>query len=243
MQKISQKHLKWIKSLHLKKNRDKEHSFIVEGIKICDEVLENYEHRIQYVVCLNDYSEQLPKNLESVILTASANELSRISTLKTPNSILIVLKKDHQISFNSSEKVILLDDIQDPGNMGTLIRTADWFGISQFVCSKKTADLFNAKALQSTMGSFLRVKIWYVELESFIKEHNLNIGGALLDGTTFENEDLSQMNALLLGNESRGISDTMRAHVNMPIRIDGKGSAESLNVAIAGAIFMQHWSK
>ena len=243
MQKISQKHLKWIKSLHLKKNRDREQNFIIEGVKICDEVLESYAERIQQIVCLNDYVHKIPKTLNPLILNCGPNELARISTLKTPNSILIVLKKEKELDFNPSKKTILLDDIQDPGNLGTLVRTADWFGIYQFVCSKKTADLFNAKALQSTMGSFLRVKIWYVDLEEFIENHALNIGGALLDGGSIDLVDFNQMNALLLGNESRGISQALKTSVNHPIRIDGKGSAESLNVAIAGAIFMQHWSK
>jgi len=243
MQKISQKHLKWIKSLHLKKNRDREQNFIIEGVKICDEVLESHAERIQQIVCLNDYVHKIPKTLKPLTLNCGPNELARISTLKTPNSILIVLKKEKELDFNPSKKTILLDDIQDPGNLGTLVRTADWFEIYQFVCSKKTADLFNAKALQSTMGSFLRVKIWYVDLEEFIENHALSIGGALLDGDPIDFVDFNQMNALLLGNESRGISQALKTSVTHSIRIDGKGRAESLNVAIAGAIFMQHWSK
>lgn len=243
MQKISQKYLKWIKSLHQKKNRDQERCFIVEGIKICHEVMDNHAERIKSIICLNSYTEDIPEILQAKVCTISANELTRISTLKTPNSILLVLHKADDTSYNPNQKTIILDDVQDPGNLGTLIRTADWFDIHQFVCSKKTADMFNAKVLQSTMGSFLRVRIWYTDLNEFLKENNLTIGGALLDGAVFEGKDLEQMDALILGNESRGISTEIKTMINMPLKIEGSGKAESLNVAIAGAIFMQHWAK
>lgn len=243
MQKISQNYLKWIKSLHQKKNRDQEQCFLVEGIKICHEVITHHSDRIKSIICTNDYLLEIPKLHDELVHTVSPSDLSRISTLKTPNSILLVLKKEKEIIFDPLQKVILLDDIQDPGNLGTLIRTADWFGIQQFVCSPKTVDLYNAKTLQSTMGSFLRVKIWYMDLMDFINAQNLHIGGALLDGGSFESKDLQEMNGLILGNESRGVSENLRKHIDKPLKIEGSGKAESLNVAIAGAIFMQHWTK
>jgi TrmH family RNA methyltransferase len=243
MQKISQKHLKWIKSLQQKKNRDLEQCFIVEGIKICDEVMQDHPDRIKDIICTNEYLEKISANLLAKTFTLSPTELSRISTLKTPNAILLVLNKETKLTFDSGRKVILLDDIQDPGNLGTLLRTADWFGITQFVCSPKTVDLYNSKTLQATMGSFLRMGVWYHELDEFLIEHKLNVGGALLEGKEFETKDLESMNALILGNESRGISEKLKQHINQPLRIKGYGNAESLNVAIAGAIFMNHWVK
>jgi TrmH family RNA methyltransferase len=243
MQKISQKHLKWIKSLHQKKNRDLEQCFIVEGVKICDEVIQNHPQRIKDIICTNEYLEQISTKLHPQTFTLSPAELSRISTLKTPNAILLVLHKETKLQFDQNKKVILLDDVQDPGNLGTLLRTADWFGITQFVCSLKTVDLYNSKTLQATMGSFLRINVWYQDLDEFLSKNKLEVGGALLEGEEFQDTELQSMNALILGNESRGISEKLRQHINLPLKIKGRGHAESLNVAIAGAIFMEHWVK
>ena len=243
MQKISQKHLKWIKNLHKKKNRDLEQCFIVEGVKICNEVIQDHPKKIKDIICTHEHLEHISTKLHAKTYTLSPAELSRISALKTPNSILLVLHKESKLKFNQSKKVILLDDIQDPGNLGTLVRTADWFGITQFVCSLKTVDLYNSKTLQATMGSFLRINVWYQDLEEFLAKNKLNIGGALLEGKEFEDSEIQSMNALILGNESRGISKKLRQHINLPLKIKSHGNAESLNVAIAGGIFMEHWVK
>ena len=243
MQKISNKHLKWIKSLHQKKNRDLEQCFIVEGVKICDEVMRDHPEKIKDIVCTNEYFANISSTLHEKTFTLSQAELSRISALKTPNAVLLVLKKVKRPDFDPNQKVILLDDIQDPGNLGTLMRTADWFGIKQFVCSSNTVDLYNSKTLQATMGSFLRISVWYQDLSQFITENNLKVAGALLEGNEFEDKDLQVMDALILGNESRGISKHLRPKINLPLRIKGSGNAESLNVAVAGAIFMEHWVK
>ena len=243
MQKISNKHLKWIKSLHQKKNRDLEQCFIVEGVKICDEVMRDHPEKIKDIVCTNEYFANISSTLHEKTFTLSQAELSRISALKTPNAVLLVLKKVKRPDFDRNQKVILLDDIQDPGNLGTLMRTADWFGIKQFVCSPNTVDLYNSKTLQATMGSFLRISVWYRDLSQFITENNLKVAGALLEGNEFEDKELQVMDALILGNESRGISKHLRPKINLPLRIKGSGNAESLNVAVAGAIFMEHWVK
>lgn len=243
MQKISQKHLKWIKSLHQKKNRDLEQCFIVEGVKICNEVMQDHTQRIKNIICTNEYLEQISSKLLPKTYTLSLAELSRISALKTPNVILLVLHKETKLKFDKSKKVILLDGVQDPGNLGTLVRTADWFGITQFVCSQNTVDLYNSKTLQATMGSFLRINVWYQDLDEFLTKNKLKVGGALLDGKEFQDGELQSMNALILGNESLGISEKLRQHVNRALKIKSHGNAESLNVAIAGAIFMEHWVK
>ena len=243
MQKISQKHLKWIKSLHQKKNRDLEQCYIVEGIKICDEVMKDHPHRIKDIICTNEYLDKISTKLHAKTYTLPPTELTRISTLKTPNAILLVMHKETKLKFDQGKKVILLDDVQDPGNLGTLLRTADWFGITQFVCSLKTVDLYNSKTLQATMGSFLRINVWYQDLDEFLCKNKLEVGGALLEGEEFQDTELQSMNALILGNESRGISEKLRQHINLPLKIKGRGQAESLNVAIAGAIFMEHWVK
>lgn len=243
MQKISQKHLKWIKSLHQKKNRDLEQCYIVEGIKICDEVMQDHPHRIKDIICTNEYLDKIATKLHAKTYTLPPTELTRISTLKTPNAILLVMHKETKLKFDQGKKVILLDDVQDPGNLGTLLRTADWFGITQFVCSLKTVDLYNPKTLQATMGSFLRVNVWYQDLDEFLAKNKLQVGGAVLEGKEFQDRELQSMNVLILGNESRGISEKIRQHINLPLKIKSYGNAESLNVAIAGAIFMEHWVK
>tara|TARA_B100001287_G_C22685574_1_gene533348 strand:+ start:2863 stop:3594 length:732 start_codon:yes stop_codon:yes gene_type:complete len=243
MQKISQKHLKWIKRLHQKKNRDIEQCFIVEGVKICEEVIQNHPQRIKNIICTQEYLSHISKKLRAKTSIISPLELSKISSLKTPNSILLVLFKETQIKFDHSKKVILLDDVQDPGNLGTLLRTADWFGITQFVCSLKTVDLYNSKTIQASMGSFLRINVWYQDLNEFLAKIKLNVGGALLEGKEFEEKDIQSVNALILGNESRGISEKLRQHIHVPLKIKRYGNAESLNVAIAGGIIMEHWTK
>ena len=243
MQKISQKHLKWIRSLHQKKNRDRDQCFIVEGVKICQEVMQAHPNLIKDIISTIEYTAHIPEHLHEKTRTLSPIELSRISSLKTPNAVLLVLQKPEKIEFDQRKKVILLDDIQDPGNLGTLLRTADWFGITQFVCSPKTADLYNSKTLQATMGSFLRINVWYQDLNEFLTKNELQVGGALLEGKEFESKELQAMDALVLGNESRGISENVRQHIDLPLKIKSHGNAESLNVAIAGAIFMEHWVK
>jgi len=243
MQKISIQKLKWLKSLHLKKNRDKEELFIIEGEKICLEVINNSPLDIVMIVHLSTFENRIPEHLMEKCHLATVNQLERISALKTPNNVIIVRNKMKAKEFNTNQKSILLENIQDPGNLGTIIRTADWFGIRQIVCSPKCADLYNAKTIQSSMGSFLRVSVISTELAPFIKNNKLKTGGAVLHGTSLIRNDISKIDAVLFGNESKGISENLRQLIDLPIKIDGAGGAESLNVSAAAAIIMFEWTK
>jgi len=169
-------------------------------------------------------------------------ELERISHLKTPNQVLAVFKK-----FESKEPIpagritLILDAIQDPGNLGTMIRIADWFGISQIICSHDCADVYNPKVVQATMGSLARVDVFYTDLPGWLKgQHGIKTYAALLDG-----KDVTRMNPLkegliIIGNESRGIQEGLMEFVNEKITIPKKGNAESLNAAVAAGIILSH---
>lgn len=243
MQKISIQKLKWLKGLHLKKNRDKESLFIVEGEKICFEVITDSPQDIVMIACLSSFENLIPENLKESSHIASENQMERISALKTPNNVIIVLNKMKIKEFNINQKSILLEDIQDPGNLGAIIRTADWFGIHQLICSPKCADFYNTKTIQASMGSFLRVSVISTKIAPFIKKNKLKIGGAVLKGKSLNKSDVSRIDAVLFGNESKGISEELRCLIDYPIKIDGFGGAESLNVSVAAAIIMYEWTK
>ena len=243
MQKISIQKLKWIKSLHLKKNRDSESCFIIEGEKTCLECIHTLAQELIAIVCLSDYENLIPHSLHHIAYSASKKELDRLSKMKSPNKIIVVIDKPKTVLFDSNKKSLILDHIQDPGNLGTIIRTADWFGINQVVCSPACADIYNSKALQASMGSFLRVKIFYTELIPLIENHQFKITGAFLDGKPLRHEVLKTSNALMLGNEGQGISKELVNYCQNRVKIMGKGQAESLNVSSAASILMHEWIK
>jgi TrmH family RNA methyltransferase len=243
VQKISIQKLKWIKSLHLKKNRDKESCFIIEGEKTGLECIHALPQDLLTIVCHSDHEDLIPHSLHHISYSASKKELERISKMKSPNKIFVVMNKPKELPFDSNKKSLILDHIQDPGNLGTIIRTADWFGIDQIICSPGSADIYNSKALQASMGSFLRVKVLYTELIPFIEKHKFKIAGAFLDGKPLNHGALKTSNALMLGNEGQGISKELAMHCQNPVKIMGKGQAESLNVSSAASILIHEWIK
>lgn len=243
MQKISIQKLKWVKSLYTKKNRDKEGLFIVEGEKSCSETIRTSPGSIRSIICSPNFQDQIPETLSSVSYNASTDQLNRISSLKTPNKVLIVRNKMENRNFDEEAKCILLEHIQDPGNLGTILRTADWFGIKQVICSPACVDIYNNKTIQASMGSYMRINVIYTELLPFIEKFKLKIAGATLNGKPLEPDMLKNVDGILLGNESKGISGELEKKIEFPVRIDGHGNAESLNVSIAAAIFMHEWSK
>ncbi|MDB3905026.1 RNA methyltransferase [Crocinitomicaceae bacterium] len=227
----------------MKKNRDKEGYFIIEGEKIGKECMHNISEDISLIGCLSSHTGLIPKNLLGKSFILSSKEFERVSSLKTPNKLILVIKKPSIILFNPDERFLILENIQDPGNFGTIIRTADWFGIHQIVCSPKNADVFNSKTLQASMGSFLRIKVYYKELVPFLEQSNYKVAGAFLDGEPLEDFNLRNSNAIMLGNEGKGISDQMEKFCNNPVKITGYGEAESLNVSIAASILIYEWTK
>lgn len=236
---LSQNKIKQICGLHRKKGRDEQNLFLVEGEKIVLEVLNTSPASILYCVCIDGYAE--PKNHSTISwFYTDEKTLRKCSTLTTPNKVIAIVKKEEQTPVFESF-IIALDAIQDPGNMGTIIRMADWFGIKQIICSQNTVDFYNPKVIQASMGSFLRVKINYVNLERHLKETKLPIYGALLEGKNVYQERLKNTGILILGNEGSGISKEIIPLINHPITIPKIGGAESLNVSTASAILLSEF--
>ena len=190
----------------------------------------------------------MPKNTANIKLFEVNNaELEKISTLQTPQGILALvhIPAKQKLDFNSLKNSfsLVLDDVQDPGNFGTIIRTADWFGIKNIICSENTVEAYNPKTVQSTMGSLCRMNINYVKLETFLTEAKLPIFGALLAGNNIYETKWGNEGLILLGNEGHGISQELISKISIPITIPRFGEAESLNVAVSAAIFCSELSR
>lgn len=244
---LSKNQIKFLQSLKLKKNREAYSCFVAEGTKIVLELI-NSSIKVEKVFATSSFLSDttIPKNIE--ITEVSEKDLERISFLSTPNQVLAVCKQPTNLitQIETKNKLILaLDDIKDPGNLGTIIRIADWFGIEQIVCSHETVEVFNPKVIQATMGSIARVKIFYTDLLQFLqtqKANEISIFGAFLDGENIFKIQKSN-GILLIGNESAGISENLTKYITTRINIPSfshlkntSGEAESLNAAIATAI-------
>ena len=244
METISIQKIKWIKSLHLKKNREKENLFLIEGEKIVNELIQNFPGLIRLIICKNSFFEKSIK-LKTIdqerIFSVNTEEMQRISTLNTASIVLAVVEKFTLKEIDSTKSLIVLDGIQDPGNLGTIIRTADWFGIDQILCSPTTVDLYNSKTLQASMGSFLRVNVHYEELKPFLLQNQDKVYAALMDGVPYQQIPKEKVKIILLGNEGNGISPELIPLLKNPITISGKGEAESLNVGIACGILLSYF--
>lgn len=232
MDALSKNKIKWIRSLRLKKNRDAEGLFVVEGTKIVQEIIANWPSKIE---CLVTTDTSIPSELKQYETDAST--MKSLTSLKTPSSALAVVQKP-TFTDNDTGWTLALDGIQDPGNLGTIIRTADWFGVSKIICSHNTVDCFNTKVIQSTMGSIFRVPIFYLDLEATLSNSSKTVYGALLEGENMHSFEPSEEGVLLFGNEGNGISTTLIPSISHPVHIPGKGGAESLNVAVAAGILM-----
>jgi TrmH family RNA methyltransferase len=168
--------------------------------------------------------------------------LARMSQLNTPNQVIALVKKQ-QTALMPFDKTftLLLDGIQDPGNLGTIIRTADWFGIQQIIVTSDTASIYNPKVIQSTMGSCFRVMVNVADVETVLATNKLPVLGALLTGDTVYKTQLPAIGFLLIGNESKGIRENLKQFITNPIAIPKFGGAESLNAAVATGILLSHW--
>lgn len=237
---ISRNNIKFIQSLQLKKFRDEAGMFIVEGEKM---VLESLAWKSEHLVYLYHTAafpiEQISNvNVHGTEITEK--ELKQISGLQTPNKALAVFRK-WEDTVTAPDFLIALDGVQDPGNMGTILRLADWFGVKEIVCSKETVDCYNPKVVQATMGAFLRVKVSYTDLKTYLPALDLPVYGALLEGENIYRKSLEPRGILLLGNEGKGISPEIQQLVNVPLTIPRFGEAESLNVSTAGAILLSEF--
>jgi TrmH family RNA methyltransferase len=240
---ISKSDIKYIQSLAHKKFRDEERLFIVEGVKMVEELISSASDNIDRVFATKNWVErQLPNSVVTKLtVVIEEHELAKISQHKTPNEVLALVKfPKFQNDYNTDNKLTLvLDQIQDPGNLGTIIRTCDWFGINQIVCSLDTVDNYNPKVIQSAMGSILHIEVIYRSLPTFLSTvQDIPIYAAVLNGKSIHDIAIAKPSLLLIGNESNGISKEVLAFATEKITIPKLGQAESLNAAIASGIII-----
>jgi TrmH family RNA methyltransferase len=235
---LSKNELKYIQSLCQKKQRQAEGLFLAEGAKLVDELLHS-DYRIRSIYAVEEWVQAHPA-VQATVVTQP--ELERMSNLQTPNQVLAIAEQQSPASEPGlkDKLTILLDGIQDPGNLGTIIRIADWFGINQIVASNDTVELYNPKVIQSSMGSFLRVKLWYKDAGSWIQTCSVPIYGALLKGTSLYQVPPVKEGLLVIGNESKGIREDLMPYISAPVTIPRSGGAESLNAAVATGIILSH---
>jgi TrmH family RNA methyltransferase len=236
---LSKAKIKFIKSLQIKKYRKQEQCFIVEGAKSVQELL----HSDFEVVTLLGTSEFLSsvnpaKHVE--VIEVSVKELSGLGEFQSNDATMAVArqKPNEFLPIEAGEFALMLDDIRDPGNLGTIIRTADWFGITKIIASTETADLYNPKVISATMGSFTRIRMYYTPLTEYLQRFTLPVFGTYLSGTTLRQVDFGKGGLILIGNESRGIHPELEKFVTQKVTIPKFGNAESLNAAIATGIIL-----
>ncbi|MDG1261482.1 MAG: RNA methyltransferase [Flavobacteriales bacterium] len=239
---ISKNQLKRIKSLHQKKFRLEHNSFIIEGQKSVQEAISS-GLIIECIVLQEGYEST---HFDVQTFTASSQEMKMLSAMSTAPGILAVahfpswyLANPLPSEVTSSELILALDGIRDPGNLGTIIRTADWFGLKAIVATKDTVDCFNPKTVQASMGSVFRTPVYYTSMTDFLQETALPIYGLDLEGENLFEAKLSR-GLFVLGNESHGIREDLSSLIQHQLHIPGKGDAESLNAAISAAIVMSH---
>ena len=236
--------IKYIQTLGQKKFREKEGFFIAEGPKLVHELLEADVTAVKEVYALKEWIDNslvLPANIS--IVEISEQELEKISQLTTPNLVVAIVQQfDSGNTITAKDQITLaLDKVQDPGNLGTIIRIADWFGIKQIVCSLDSADMYNPKVVQSTMGSIARVKIIYTDLKEWLAiQKNIPIYAASLQGENIASIKKINEGIIIIGNESKGISKELLKRAMIRITIPAKGKAESLNAAVATGIILSH---
>ncbi len=227
---------KLINSLVKKKSRQKYNKFIVEGPKIIEEVL-NSNIFVHKIYSTDDIFEKFSEKTEII----TERELKKISQLVSPNTSVALCEIPNQKKIITDGFILALDDVRDPGNLGTIIRLADWFGISQIVCSNETVDLYNYKVLQSSMASFLRVQLNYTDLSEFLSNYPHTVLGTFMDAESIYQTEFPENAVLLLGNEANGISEKLFQYISKKITIPRRGSkqqTESLNVAMAAGIIL-----
>ena len=235
--------VKYIQSLGQKKFRDEEQVFIAEGPKIVKELLESDNADIKELYGLKEWIDEntlLEKKVEINEITEA--ELARISHLTTANKVIAIVRQfDNPEKIITKEKIILaLDTIQDPGNFGTIIRIADWFGIDQVICNQGCADIYNPKVVQATMGSIARVRVIYTDLDKWLKETNTDIYITALDGQDIREVERMKEGIIVIGNESKGVNAEIIQLAKTKLTIPKKGEAESLNAAVATGIILSH---
>ena len=237
---ISKNQIKFLKSLQKKKFRLEYKCFVVESSKNVNEILHS-NYKVQQIYATESWIERCKIRDDISINLVKENELQRISALKTASDVLAVvhipIKRNN---FDFSGINIILDDVKDPGNLGTIIRICDWFGVKNIYCSEETVDVYNPKVIQSTMGSISRVDIIYTDIKQMIQEIDINVKvyAAVMDGKDISKIKVNKNSLIVFGNESKGISKEIKNVISERITINKIGEAESLNVAVSAAIIL-----
>jgi TrmH family RNA methyltransferase len=241
---LSKKVVKDIQSLNHKKYRSETGLFLAEGPKVVGELLQLIPEQFQSLYATDVWQKAQQVWSPVPVETVSEEELQKLSQLQTANQVVAILKQfPIERPVVEDEWALYLDTIQDPGNFGTIIRIADWFGIKTIVCSKGCADLYNSKVVQSTMASIARVQVWYDEDESWLSQQTLPVLAATLGGKSLYETDKLGSGILLIGNESKGVRPEYIQQATHQITIPRIGEAESLNAAVATGIILSHLVK
>ena len=237
---LSKARIKIIQSLHLKKYRNELKLFVVEGKKQVAELLTS-NYQISCLIATHNWAMQhaqyITNNTE--LITVSDDELKKVSLLQAPQGVLALVQMpdiNYLPELLTNNFTIVLDGIQDPGNLGTIVRIADWYGIKNIVCSLDCVDIYNPKTIQATMGSFARVNVYYIDLIEVLNQIDLPVYGALMQGESLHTVQLHKNALLIIGNEGKGISENLLQYITNPITIPKFGEAESLNAGVAAAI-------
>ena len=239
---VSKNQIKLITSLQQKKYRNEHKLFIAEGVKVIQELLES-NFVLEHLFVTEAIFDEVKHSQRTLV---KEEDMKRITALSSPSSCLALFKIPNEPKIDTKGLIVALDDIRDPGNLGTIIRLCDWFGVAQLLCSKETVDVYNPKVIQSTMGSISRVNVNYVDLNKFISDNPLPVFGTFMDGKNVYKEALPKEAILILGNEANGISESLEQSIKHRIAIPRFGAiqrTESLNVATASAIFLSEFRR
>lgn len=240
---LSKNQIKYIQSLHQKKYRQQYGAFLVEGAKSVQEVILS-DFQIEALITTEAFYKENTRLIDrqrKPVEIVSVAELERIGTLESNNAALAVVKTKENVPLlaESGEMALILDDIRDPGNLGTILRIADWYGVRKILCSETTADVYNPKVISASKGSFTRVNWWYGDIVDFLNQSSVNtsvVYGAFLDGKDVHTLPFQDSGYLIMGNESNGIRPEVEQYVTQKVTIPKYGDAESLNVGIATAV-------
>lgn len=240
---ISKAKTKFIKSLQVKKYRVEEQCFVVEGAKSVSELLKSDFATLTLLGTTGFFSSEgrkIDKSIETIEVTEK--ELSELGSFQSNETVIAVarMKKNAAVVFQSNEYGLVLDDIRDPGNLGTIIRIADWYGINNIIASEQTADFYNSKVISASMGSFCRVNVFYTSLGTYLKENKKRLYGTFLNGDNVHKTNFEKGGLIVIGNEAHGISQEVERFVDHRISIPRFGEAESLNAAVATAIVLDN---
>jgi len=244
---LSKKIVKYIQSLSHKKSREQERAFVAEGPKVVEEILFAGKFTCKILCATADWlriNKSLVDRMADRVQVVGEDDLARCSALKTPHQVIAVFEWGPEAPPRVQGRLsLMLDDLQDPGNLGTLIRIADWFGVDTIICSEDAVDCFNPKVIQASMGSISRVAVHYASLPGFIREHQpLAVYAAALEGRPLHRPENIMEGILLIGNESRGLRPGLLELAQERITIPRYGGAESLNAAVAAGIILS-WFK